>query len=110
MSRLNSARTFSGSFSRERRARAPTVALPRASIRTTLGVIDAPSALRTTSTFSPSKTAAAEFVVPRSIPRKALRAEVTTLHPTQTSRRILLLVSDRIFARRALPHAAAKSL
>jgi len=69
-SRLNSPRTFSGSPSRSRRARSPTVTRPRASRRTTEGVMLLPSALRTTESVVPSNTAAAELVVPRSIPRK----------------------------------------
>ncbi len=68
MRRLNSARVFAGSLSRKRRARAPTVSVPRASMRTTDGVSVAPCALRTRVTFSPSKTAAVELVVPRSMP------------------------------------------
>ena len=38
---------------------------------TKLGVTVAPCALRTTDTCSPSNTAAAEFVVPKSIPTKS---------------------------------------
>ena len=66
--RLNSLRVLSASFSRKRRALAPTVTPPRASKRTTEGVSVAPWLLRTSVTFSPSKTAAVELVVPRSMP------------------------------------------
>src|SRR5262249_18999372 len=66
--RLNSLRVFRGSVSRKRRARAPTVTAPRASMRTTEGVSVAPCELRTSVTFSPSNTAAVEVVVPRSMP------------------------------------------
>ena len=66
--RLNSAAVFAGSCSTKRRARVPTVTRPCLSIRTIDGVTVAPCALRTTETCSPSNTAAAELVVPRSIP------------------------------------------
>ena len=53
---------------REGLARRPTVRPPRPSMRTTVGVRFSPMALATTDTVSPSKTAIAELVVPRSIP------------------------------------------
>ena len=63
-----SAAVFAASCSTNRRARVPTVTRPCLSMRTTDGVTVAPCALRTTDTRSPSNTAAAELVVPRSIP------------------------------------------
>ncbi len=70
ISRLNSAAVFAGSCSMNRRARVPTVIRSCLSMRTTDGVTEAPWALRTTDTCSPSNTACvAEFrLVPRSIP------------------------------------------
>jgi hypothetical protein len=68
ISRLNSVAVFAGSCSRNRRARVPTVARPVRSTRTTDGVIEPPWAFRITVTRSPSKTAAAELLVPRSKP------------------------------------------
>ncbi len=68
ISRLNSVAVPSGSCSRKRRARTPTVARPVRSTRTTEGVIVPPWALRITVMRSPSNTAAAELLVPRSKP------------------------------------------
>ena len=49
-------------------ARRPTVRPPRASMRTTDGVSVSPAALATTETASPSNSAIAELLVPRSMP------------------------------------------
>ncbi len=68
INRLNSVAVLAGSCSSMRRARAPTVTRPCLSSRTTEGVTAPPWALRITVTWSPSKIAAAELLVPRSKP------------------------------------------